>query len=70
MSTPTVPTDHLAGQYGQTHILLARLHDDELDEQIEHYRAQRSKHAGTLAGYHLANQLSAAFREKGRRSGE
>lgn len=71
MDTTIEPVDHLAGKAGYTHELLAALTDVELEEQIAWMRARRAATAGTKESYMLSNQLSAAFREKGRRpSGE
>lgn len=66
MSTAPVPTDHLAGREGKTRVLLSRLHDEELDEQIEYFRAMRGATSGRES-YHWTTQLSQAIYEKSQR---
>lgn len=56
-------TDHLSGTSGYTHELLAELSDEQLAEQIEFYRQERSSGL-TNVSYQATNHLAAALREQ------
>jgi hypothetical protein len=70
MSTPTVPTNHLADQMGRTSDLLTHLTDHQLEEQITWLRARRAGSPSSEVSYMFSKQLSSALSEQERRSGE
>ncbi len=64
--TTAAPVDHLAGQGGLVHELLAGLTDEMLDQQARYYQDRWERTTGR-AGYHYAKQLSAIAHEESRR---
>jgi hypothetical protein len=68
MTDSKEPVDLLAGKGGKMHALLAELSDDELQQQIEYYRAKRRD--SNQSRYHATVHLSAACAERDRRLAE